>query len=66
MVKIMENPIKMDDLGVPILVQHPSGWILVGMFFDLCQKPVFNVEAHTPPPVENIGGLGLPKRCKYP
>ena len=32
MVKIMENPIKMDDLGVPLFLEtpiyHPTVWLL--------------------------------------
>ena len=37
MVKIMENPMKMDDLGVPLVSETPLSWawicFLVGVFF---------------------------------
>ena len=45
MVKIMENPIKMDDLGVPLFWKHPGRMDLLDLLNLLI---IFHVASPTP------------------
>ena len=41
MVKIMEKPIKMDDLGIPFFLETQEYGALVQMIFILCKGKIF-------------------------
>ena len=36
----MENPIKIDDLGVPLFLETPTYIIIGGDFFEICIRGV--------------------------
>ena len=43
MVKIMENPIKIDDLGVPLFLETPTCSVENGCYHLSCEKKTYHL-----------------------
>ena len=52
----MENPIKMDDLGVPLFSETPIYWYFLDLF-SKCLKMVYPPQLRFQPQLKHIEGL---------
>jgi len=66
MVKIMENPIKMDDLGVPLFSETPISYLITGSYemslaTVFLKPPFLGLKLYNS--YEHFGGFWLPTFC---